>query len=61
MTKKIKPNKLLTENTQEIWANNQTQHLRKVGIEGRENIIEKSVEENFPNLRKDIPVKLQEA
>ena len=58
MPKKIKPNKLLTENTQKIWANNQTQYIRKVGIEGMENIIEKIAEENFSNCKKDIPVEL---
>ena len=43
--------------------------LRIVGIEegkelqlkGTENIFNKTIEENFPNLKKDVPMKVQEA
>ena len=30
-------------------------------LEGLENIFNKIIEENFPNLKKDIPMKIQEA
>ena len=44
-------------------------NLRKIEVEkgkelqlkGPENIFNKTTEENFPNLKKDIPIKLQEA
>ena len=33
----------------------------KLHLKGSENIINKIIEENFPNLKKDIPMKIQEA
>ena len=41
-------------------------NLRIIGIEevqlkGTENIFNKNIEENFPNLKKDMPMKVQEA
>ena len=54
---------------QEIWYTMKTPNLRIMGIEegeelqleGTENIFNKIIEENFSNLRKDIPMKVQEA
>ncbi|ERE81283.1 Transposase, L1 containing protein [Cricetulus griseus] len=64
-----KSNKSLTQNIQEIWDTMKRQNLRIIGIEegeeiqlkGTENIFNKIIEENFPNLQKDMPMKLQEA
>ena len=65
----IKSNKLLTQNIQEIWDTMKRPNLRIIGVEegenlqfkGPENIFTKIIEENFPNLKKDIPMKVQEA
>ena len=64
-----KSNKFLTQNIQEIWDTMKRPNLRIKGVEegedlqlkGSENIFTKIIEENFPNLKKDIPMKVQEA
>ena len=65
----VKSNKLLTQNIQEIWDIMRRPNLRIIGIEegrelqftGIENIFNKTMEENFPNLKKGMPMKVQEA
>ena len=65
----LKPKKSLTQNIQEIWETVKRPNLRIIGIEegeeiqlkGAENIFNKIIEENFPNLKKDMPMKIQEA
>ena len=64
----IKSNKSLTQNIQEIWDNIKRPNLRIIGIEegevqlkSTENIFNKIIEESFPNLKKDMPMKIQEA
>ena len=64
-----KSNKFLTQNIQEIWDTVKRPNLRIIGVEegedlqlkGWENIFTKIIEENFPNLKKDIAMKVQEA
>ena len=64
-----KSNKFSSKNIQEIWDTIKKPNLRIIGIEegeelqikGPENIFNKIIEENFPNLKNDIPVKVQEA
>ena len=64
-----KYNKFLTQNIQEIWDTIKRLNIRIIGVEegeelqlkGPENIFNKIVEENFPNLKKDIPMKAHEA
>ena len=65
----IKSNKSLTQNIQEIWDTIKRSNLRIIGIEGgeevqlksTENIFIKIIEKNFPNIKKDMPMKIQEA
>ena len=62
----IKSNKSLTQNIQEIWDTMKRPNLRIIDIEevqlkSTKNILNKIIEENFPNLKKDMPVKIQEA
>ena len=65
----LKSNKSLTQNIQEIWDTVKRLNLRIIGIEegeeiqlkGRENIFNRIIKENFPNLQKDMPMKVQEA
>ncbi|ERE69648.1 serum amyloid A-3 protein [Cricetulus griseus] len=65
----LKSNKSLSQNIQEIWETVKRPNLRITGIEegkgiqlkGAENIFNKIIEENFPNLKKDMPMKIQEA
>ena len=62
-------NKFSSQNIQEIWDTIKKPDLRIIGIEegeelqikGPENIFNKIIEENFPNLKNDIPMKVQEA
>ncbi len=64
-----KSNKLSSQNIQELWDTIKRPNLRIIGVEegeevqlnGPENIFNKIIEENFPNLKKDIPMKVQEA
>ena len=63
-----KSNKFASQNIQEIWDTIKKTNLRIIGIEegeemqikGPENIFNKIIEENFPNLKNDIPMKVQE-
>ncbi|KAL6035636.1 hypothetical protein STEG23_036472 [Scotinomys teguina] len=62
----IKANKVITQNIQEIWDT--MKRPRKVGMEEEEyqfkvteNIFNKIIEENFLNLKKEIPMKIQGA
>ena len=69
MKENSKFNKFLTKKIQEIWDTMKRPNLRIIGVEEREelqlkgpgNIFNKIIEENFPNLKKDIPMKVQEA
>ena len=63
-----KSNKSLTPNIQEIWDTMKRSNLRIIDIEkgevqlkSTENIFNRSIEENFPNLKKDMSMKIQEA
>jgi hypothetical protein len=61
--------KLLTQNIQEIQGTTRRPNLRIIGIEESEdsqlkgpvNIINKIIEENFPNLNKEMTMNIQEA
>jgi uncharacterized coiled-coil protein SlyX len=61
--------KLLTQNIQEIQDTMRRPNLRMIGIEvsedsqvkGTVNIFNKIIEENFPNLKKEMPMNIQEA
>ena len=65
----IKSKKVLTQNVQELWDTMKRPNLRIIGIEegedlqlkGPENIFNKIIEENFPNLKKELPIKVLEA
>ena len=62
-------NKFWSQNIQEIWDTIKKPNLRIIGteegeelqIKSPENIFNKIIEENFPNLKNDIPMKVQEA
>ena len=64
-----KSNKFSSQNIQEIWDTIKKPNLRIIGVEegdklqikGPENIFNKIIEENFPNLKNNIPMKVQEA
>jgi wobble nucleotide-excising tRNase len=61
--------KLLTQNIQEIQDTMRRPHLRVIGIKETEDsqlkgsvkIFNKIIEENFPNLKKEMPMNIQEA
>jgi predicted phage tail protein len=61
--------KILTQNIQEIHDTMIRPNLRKIGIEESEdshvkgpvNVFNKIIKENFPNLKKEIPMNIQEA
>jgi hypothetical protein len=61
--------KLLTQNNQEIQDTMRRPNLRIIGIEESEdsqlkgpvNIFNTIIEENFPNLKKEMPMNIQEA
>ena len=63
----IKSNKSLMENIQEIWDTMKRQNLRiivgieegEVQLKNTETIFDKMIEENFPNLKKDMLMKIQ--
>uniref|UniRef100_A0ABK0LYR1 Nucleic acid binding protein n=1 Tax=Rattus norvegicus TaxID=10116 RepID=A0ABK0LYR1_RAT len=65
----VKRKKLLVQNIQEIQDSMRRPNLRIIGIEESEdsqlkgpvNIFNKIIEENFPNLKKEIPIGIQEA
>jgi hypothetical protein len=55
---------LQTQNIQEIQETMRRSHLRIIGIEeahfkGPENIFNKIIEENFPNLKKEMAINVQ--
>ena len=64
-----KSNKFSEQNIQDIWNIIKRPNLRIIGaeegaelwIKGPENIFNKIIEENFPSLKNDIPMKVQEA
>ncbi|KAL6082496.1 hypothetical protein STEG23_002745 [Scotinomys teguina] len=63
-----KAKKVITQNFQEIWDTMKMPNLKIIGIEGEEyqlkgteNIFNKIIEDNFPSLKKDMPMKVQEA
>ena len=64
-----KSNKFSSQNIQELWDTIKIPNLRIIGVEegeelhfkGPENILNKIIEENFPILKNDIPMKVQEA
>ncbi|KAL6085855.1 hypothetical protein STEG23_033186 [Scotinomys teguina] len=64
-----KTKKVIKQNVQEIWDTIKRSNIRIIGIEegeeyqlkGTENIFNKIIEENFPNLKKEPPIKIQEA
>jgi hypothetical protein len=66
---KKQTNKLLTQSIQEIEDTMKRQNLRIIEIEenedsqvkGTENVFNKIIEENFPYLKKEMDIKLQEA
>jgi uncharacterized coiled-coil protein SlyX len=61
--------KILIQNIQEIQDTMRRPHLRMIGIDENEdfqlkgpvNIFNKIIEENFPNLKKEMPMSIQEA
>ena len=64
-----KSNKFSSQNIQEIWDTIKRPNLRIIGeeegeeelqLKGLDNIFNKIIEENFPNLKKGIPMKVQE-
>ena len=60
---------LITKHSRNLGHNKKKPNLRIIGIEegeelqikGPENIFNKIIEENFPNIKNDIPMKVQEA
>jgi hypothetical protein len=61
--------KILTQNIQEIQDTKRRPNLRIIGVDenedfqlkGPENIFNKIIEENFPNLKKEMPTNIQES
>jgi hypothetical protein len=61
--------KILTQNTQEVQDTMRRSNPRIIGIDENEdfqlkgpaNIFNKIIEENFPNLKKEMPMNIQEA
>lgn len=68
MKENAKSKKLLTQNIQEIQDTMRRPNLRIIGIEDSEdsqlkgpvNIFNRIIEENFPNLKKEMPMNIQE-
>lgn len=68
MKENLKSKKFLIQIIQKIWNTMQRSKTRMIGIEekdefqlkGTEIILNKSIGENFPNLKKDMPMKKQE-
>jgi hypothetical protein len=65
----VKYKKILNQNIQEIEDTMRRPNLRIISIEEKEdfqlkgpvNIFNKIIKENFPNLRKEMPMNIQEA
>jgi hypothetical protein len=61
--------KILTQNIQKIQDTMRRPNLRIIGVDENEdfqlkgpvNIVDKIIEEDFPNLRKELPMNIQEA
>ena len=61
--------KVLTQNIQEIKDTMRRPNLQKIGVDENEdfqlkrpaNIFNKIIEENFPNLKKEVPITIQKA
>ena len=61
--------KILTQNIQEFQVTMRRQNLRIIGVDENEefqlkgpaNIFKKIIEENFPNLKKEMPMNIEEA
>jgi|UPI00001F01F0 hypothetical protein len=66
--KKNKKYKNLAQSIQEIWDTITRPNLKIIGIDkgketqvkGTESILKEIIEQNFPNLRKEMPTKIQE-
>lgn len=66
--KKQNKNKNLAQSIQEIWDTITRPNLKIIGIDkgketqakGTESILKEIIEQNFPNLRKEMPTKIQE-
>jgi hypothetical protein len=66
---KAKCKKILTQNIQEIQDTMRRPNLQTIGVDENEdfklkgpaNIFNKIIEENFPNLKKEMPMNIQEA
>ena len=64
-----KSKKILPQSIQEIQDTMRRPNLRKIGVDENEdfqingpaNIFNKIIEENFPNLKKEMPMNIQEA
>jgi hypothetical protein len=59
-----KSKKFMTEIIQEIWNTMKRSNLRIIGIEesqikGPEKIFNRIIEENLPNLKREMPIKVQ--
>ena len=69
LKEKVKSEKFQSQNIQEIKDAMKRQNLRIIGIhekedsrlQGPENIFKKIIEENFPNLKKEMSINIQEA
>ena len=69
LKEKVKSEKFQSQNIQEIKDAMKRQNLRIIGIDekedsrlqGPENIFKKIIEENFPNLKKEMSINIQEA
>ena len=66
VNKNIKFNKSLTQNIQVIWDTMKRPNLRiieeeEVQLKSTENIFNEIIKENFPNRKKDMHMKIQEA
>ena len=65
----VKSGTTQAQNIQEIWDTMKRPNLRIIGIEegeesqlkGPENIFNKIIEENFPNLKEEMVINVQEA
>ena len=64
----IKSKTLLTQNIREIWDNMKRPKLKTIWIsdgedskaKNSENVLNKIIEENFSNIKKEIPIHVQE-
>ena len=59
LTENAKSNQRLTQNIQRIWDTMKRPKIRIIGIEEIDKFQLKTIEENFINLKEDMPVKIQ--